>query len=80
MLPKDEHGNIVVSENYLGLDTDDLLIYIDNKQDDRLIVTIGLKGMILVDTGDVIMVCPKDRAQEVRTVVKRLKEIGNDYL
>ena len=80
MLPKDEHGNIVVSENYLGLDTDDSLVYVDNKQDDRLIVTIGLKDMILVDTGDVIMVCPKDRAQEVRTVVKRLKEMGNDYL
>lgn len=80
VLPIDEHGNIVVGENYLGLDTGDSLVYVDKEQDDRLIVTIGLKDMILVDTGDVIMVCPKDRVQEVRTVVKHLKEMGNDYL
>jgi len=80
VLPKDENGNIVVCENYLGLDTDDSLVYVDKEQDNRLIVAIGLKDMILVDTGDVMMVCPKDRAQEVREVVKRLKTIGTDYL
>ena len=80
LLPEDEHGNIVVSENYLGVDTDDSLVYVDNENDSRLFVTIGLKDMMLVDTGDVIMVCPKERAQDVRTVVNRLKEMGNDYL
>ena len=80
LLPEDEHGNIVVSENYLGVDTDDSLVYVDEEHDGRLFVTIGLKDMMLVDTGDVIMVCPKERAQDVRTVVNRLKEMGNDYL
>jgi mannose-1-phosphate guanylyltransferase len=80
VLPKDENGNIIVCESFLGLDTDDSLVYVDTERDDRLIVAIGLKEMILVDTGDVMMVCPKDRAQEVREVVKRLKAIGNGYL
>jgi mannose-1-phosphate guanylyltransferase len=80
LLSQDENGNIIVYDNHLGLDTRDSLIFVDNEKNDRLIVTIGLEGMILVDTGDVVLVCPKDRAQEVREVVNRLKQRGIDYL
>jgi mannose-1-phosphate guanylyltransferase len=62
------------------LDTHNSLVYVDDEKDDRLIVTIGLEGLILVDTGDVVMVCPRDRAQEVREAVNHLKQTGIDYL
>jgi mannose-1-phosphate guanylyltransferase len=80
LLPEDDNGNIVVSKNYLNLDTRESLVYVDNEDNDRLFVTIGLENMILVDTGDVVMVCPKDRAQDVREVVRRLKKTGKNYL
>ena len=38
----------------------------------RLVVTVGLRGTIVVDTPDVLLVCDSQRAQDVRLVVDRL--------
>jgi mannose-1-phosphate guanylyltransferase len=38
----------------------------------RLVVTIGLRDMIVVDTPDVVLVCDADRTQEVRKIVEQL--------
>jgi mannose-1-phosphate guanylyltransferase len=47
----------------------------------RLLVTIGLRDTIVVDTPDVVLVCASDRAQEVRAVVDRLAQAKeDDYL
>ncbi|MBI5468570.1 MAG: cupin domain-containing protein, partial [Deltaproteobacteria bacterium] len=43
---------------------------------DRVVATIGLKDMILVDTPDATLVCPKDNAQAVKEVVGILKKKG----
>lgn len=43
---------------------------------DRVVATIGLKDMILVDTPDATLVCPKERAQEVKYLVEELKKKG----
>ncbi|MBI5560889.1 MAG: mannose-1-phosphate guanylyltransferase/mannose-6-phosphate isomerase [Deltaproteobacteria bacterium] len=43
---------------------------------DRVVATIGLKDMILVDTPDATLVCPRDRTQEVKEVVDVLKKRG----
>ena len=44
------------------------------------VVMIGVKNLVLVDTGDVLMVCPKDQVQKVRQAVGLLKEQGKDYI
>ncbi|MDH4226844.1 MAG: mannose-1-phosphate guanylyltransferase/mannose-6-phosphate isomerase [Deltaproteobacteria bacterium] len=44
---------------------------------DRLVATIGLDDIILVDTPDATLVCRKDRAQEVKDVVDILKKKGH---
>ena len=47
----------------------------------RLVVTIGLRDTIVVDTADVVLVCASDRAQDVRAIVDRLAEAKEtDYL
>ncbi len=38
----------------------------------RLVVTVGLRDTIVVDTPDAVLVCAADRAQEVRAIVERL--------
>ncbi|MBL6982084.1 MAG: mannose-1-phosphate guanylyltransferase [Anaerolineales bacterium] len=78
VLPADEHGNIVLGKDCIPLDTRDTLIY--KKTSPRLVVTIGVEDMVVVDTGDVVMICKKDQAQKVRQVVKQLKDSGGDYL
>ncbi|MBN2501505.1 MAG: mannose-1-phosphate guanylyltransferase, partial [Anaerolineales bacterium] len=72
MLPTNEDGNILHCEQHINLDTRDSMVYADC--DDRLIVTIGVKDLVIVDTGDVLMVCSKEHAQDVREAIKQLKE------
>jgi mannose-1-phosphate guanylyltransferase len=63
---------------HIGLDTDRSLVYVS--QEHRLIVTIGVEDLVVVDTGDVLLVCQKDQAQKVRKVVEQLKKTGENYV
>lgn len=78
LLDGDENGNIVMGGKHVGFDTSQSLIYVTQKR--RLIVTIGVDDLVVVDTGDVLLVCRKDQAQRVRQVVKHLKENGQEYI
>ncbi|WP_218185333.1 hypothetical protein [Calditerricola satsumensis] len=40
----------------------------------RLIATINVKDLIIVETPDALLVCPKANAQDVKLIVERLKE------
>jgi mannose-1-phosphate guanylyltransferase len=71
ILSADAEGNVLLGEgSHLGLDTTDSLVYSSR----RMIATIGLQDMVIVDTDDVILICPKDRAQDVKKLVDRLKK------
>lgn len=78
VIPGDEDGNIVIGGQHIGLETRDSIVYLT--QEHRLIVTIGIENLVVVDTGDVLLVCHKEQAQEVRKVVNQLKEQGEDYI
>jgi hypothetical protein len=41
---------------------------------DRLIVTIGLENVVVVDTPDVVMICKTDQSQKVKDVVEHLRK------
>jgi len=71
-------GNIIIGGQHIGLDTRGSLVYAQH--DRRLIVTIGVEDLVVVDTGDVLMICRKDQAQKVRQVVNYLKEKNQDYV
>ncbi|MBI4671798.1 MAG: mannose-1-phosphate guanylyltransferase [Chloroflexi bacterium] len=58
-----------VHGNHIGVNTRSSLIYSDK----RLIATIGLENMIVVDTEDALLICPQDRAQDVKKIVDELK-------
>ncbi|MBU0511534.1 MAG: mannose-1-phosphate guanylyltransferase [Chloroflexi bacterium] len=78
VLPSDENGNIVVGGTHIPVDTRNSLIY--TTQDRRLIVTIGVEDLVVVDTEDVLLVGRKDQAQKVRQVVKLLKQSNGGYV
>ena len=68
-------GNVVLGNGpHLGLDTKGSLIY----SGQRLVATIGLQDLVIVDTDDVLLVCPRDRAQDVKKLVDRLKKEGRE--
>ena len=71
VLPKDTANNAVVGR-HISPDTRNSLIVSPN----RLVATIGLEDLVIVDTEDVLLVCRRDRAQDVRALVEILKEDG----
>jgi len=46
----------------------------------RLITTIGLEGLIIIDTEDALLVCTREREQDVRAMVKLLENEGKQEL
>jgi mannose-1-phosphate guanylyltransferase len=66
--------NILRGEGqHLSIESQGLLV-----NSSRLVVTIGLQDVVIVDTPDVLMLCPRDRAQEVKQAVEALKQNGLD--
>jgi mannose-1-phosphate guanylyltransferase len=76
LLASDDDDNVVVGP-HVGIDTQNSLIF----GHERLIATIGVEDMVIVDTEDALLVCPREREQEVRDLVHKLDEQGeNGYL
>jgi mannose-1-phosphate guanylyltransferase len=72
LLP-DMDGNVATNiQHHLALDTHNTLVYASGTE--RLIVTIGLDDMVVVDADDVLMICKTDQSQKVRDVVEHLKK------
>jgi len=72
LLP-DMSGNISANNaSHLPHHTHNTLVYGTNEE--RLIVTIGVDDMVVVDTEDIILVCKADQSQKVRDVVEHLKK------
>ena len=65
----DASGN-VISGNVIDIESHDSIIYAEK----RLVATIGLKEVVVVDTSDATLVCSKDRAQDVKKIVDELKK------
>jgi mannose-1-phosphate guanylyltransferase len=75
----DEMGNLIDAPKTLILDTKDALIYQDPEVDkDRLIASLGVEDVIVIDTGDALLICHRDRAEDLRLLVRELDTTGLD--
>lgn len=71
VLPHDASGNVALRVEHMALDSQNSLVYSSGK---KLIVTIGVDDMIIIDSGDALLVCRRDQAQQVRQVIDNLKD------
>lgn len=72
LLP-DMDGNIATSSaRHLALETNNTLVY--GTDSERLVVTIGVDDMVIVDAGDALLICKTDQSQKVKDVVEHLKK------
>jgi len=79
ILESDESGNIAMRGEHALFDTQGTLICEDSA--DRMIVTVGVEDLIVIDSGNAVLVCDRKQAQRVRDIVNYLKENGrDDYL
>ena len=69
ILPADADGNVTIGADHIAIDTSDSLVY---SSGNRLIATIGLQDMIVVDTDDALLICPKSHAQDIKRIIAEL--------
>ncbi len=76
ILQRDEAGNFVEGDSVL-IDSKNCMIHSPKK----LVAAVGLEDMVVIETEDAILICPKARSQDVRLIVERLKQMGKtEYL
>jgi mannose-1-phosphate guanylyltransferase len=74
-LAENGKANVVKGDNY-DIGSIDCLTY--ELTQGKIIATIGLENLIIVDTPDALLVCSKFKSQEVKKIVERLKSEGKD--
>lgn len=72
VIPPDENGNIIINTIHDSFDTHNSLVCSDQTQ--RLIVTIGLNNIVIVDTEDALLICDRNDSQKVRKMVDLLEK------
>jgi len=65
------------ADNLLTVDSEGVSVYSDSK---KLFAAIGVDNLIVVETDDAVLICPKDKAQKVREVIAEMKERKLDRL
>jgi mannose-1-phosphate guanylyltransferase len=75
VLSHDDDGNVATGP-LLARDAKNCYV-----RSDRTVAVIGAQDLVIVDTPDVLLVCPRDRAEEVRELVRQLEAAGQtDHL
>jgi mannose-1-phosphate guanylyltransferase len=69
LLAPDSDGSVLTGD-HIALDTRNTLIYSPKK----LVAAIGLQDLVIVETEDALLICPRDRSQDVRRIVAALRE------
>ena len=62
-------GNVLLGGTHHVIDTSNTLV-----QSNKLVATIGIENLIIIDTSDVLLVCASDRSEDVKRVVKALDD------
>ena len=70
---KDSKGNVAIGDPIL-IDCQDVTVYNEAGAKKMAVGVVGLKNVVVATTPDGILVCSKDKAQDVREVVKVLKD------
>ncbi len=74
--PKDKHNNVLIGQHFTK-DTQNCLIDSPN----RMVATLGVEDLLIVDAGDALLICKKDMAQNVKELVEAMKRKQlDDYL
>ena len=74
-LSKDHHANAITGHNVMVMDTDNCIVH---TPEGKLVVLQGLHDYIVVDTDDVLLICKKEKEQEIKEFVSDVKRQKGD--
>lgn len=73
VIEPDRDGTVCVNAaGHIAVDSSDCLIYADG----RMVATVGVHNVVIVSTKDAILVCDRERCQDVKKVVEQLGAAG----
>lgn len=75
LLPKDRDANVAEGE-FVGVETNNCIVFSPKKT----VATLGVSDLIIVETDDVLMVCAKEKAQEIKKIIEKLKDEKREEL
>ena len=70
--PDDEGTVCINAAGHVSVDSSDCLIYADQ----RMVATVGVHNVVIVSTPDAVLVCDRERCQDVKKVVEQLGAAG----
>jgi mannose-1-phosphate guanylyltransferase len=76
LIEADDEGNYVRGSAVL-LDSTGLVVLAG---EGRMVGAVGLSDLVIVDSGDALLVCPRTRAEDVKHLVAKLRDAGRDDL
>jgi mannose-1-phosphate guanylyltransferase len=77
-MEKDYFGNAVVGKNVMVVDANNCMVHAPDK---KLVLLQGLRDYIIVDTEDALLICKKDKEQQIKEYVAEVKRnMGEHYL
>ena len=73
--PKDSNKNSFIGD-VISLDSSQCIVYSPKKP----VALLGVKDLVIVEDGDALLVCKKERAQDVKKIVEILQSKGRDKI
>ena len=68
---RDDEGNALTGD-VLALDSKDILV----RAESRLVATVGVEDLVIVETKDAVLVAHKNHVQNVKDIVERIRKLG----
>lgn len=75
LLPHDQNANVLRSQALL-LDSDGLYVDVPGK----IVGAVGVRNLVIVETGDALLIVPRERAQDVTRLVGEIEKAGREEL
>ena len=76
VIQPDADGNIIIKAKHIGFESGNTLFF--SSTIGKLIVTLGISNLIIIDTQDALMICPRGESQRVKDLVSYLRD--NQYI
>ena len=78
---KDKQGNVIAgqdADNFVLQDSENCYVYGAEANDSsgRMIATLGVENLVIIDTPDALLVANKDKVQDIKTIVAKIKASG----
>ncbi len=81
LLEADAEGNILRGGVHVDVDAHNNLVFVQDGHQEKLVAVLGVENMVIVETEDALLVCPREQSQRVKEIVKVLQAKGlENYL